>query len=71
MAIAIIGIPTCLFLFYAAIQKGIAETEADDAEYQRRNNRFWMFSLFLILLKRFKNEESVNSDDINKCWQLW
>lgn len=40
LAIVIIGIPTCLFLFYAAIQKGIAETEADDAEFQRKTNRF-------------------------------
>jgi hypothetical protein len=35
-----VGIPASLFLFYAAIQKGIAETEADDAEFQRKNNRF-------------------------------
>ena len=42
LAIVIIGIPTCLFLFYAAIQKGIAETEADDAAYQnqRKTNKF-------------------------------
>jgi len=39
VAIAVAGIPTCLFQFYAAIKKGIAETEADDAEFQnqRRN----------------------------------
>ena len=38
LVVAIIGVPLCLFLFYAAIQKGIAETEADDAAYnnQRR-----------------------------------
>ena len=44
VAIAVTGIPTCFFLFYAAIKKGIAETEADDAEFQnqnkRRNNKF-------------------------------
>jgi len=42
VAIAVAGIPTCLFLFYAAIKKGIAETEADDAEFQnqRRNTKF-------------------------------
>ena len=44
VAIAVTGIPTCFFLFYAAIKKGIAETEIDDAEFQnqnkRRNNKF-------------------------------
>lgn len=40
LAIAIIGIPASLFLIYAAIQKGIAETEEDDAAYQRKSNRF-------------------------------
>lgn len=35
LGIAVLGVPLCLFLFYAAIQKGIAETEADDAAYQR------------------------------------
>lgn len=40
LAIAIIGVPASLFLIYAAIQKGIAETEADDAEFQRKNNKF-------------------------------
>jgi hypothetical protein len=42
LGIAIVGLPLCLFLFYAAIQKGIAETEADDAAYQRRggNNNY-------------------------------
>lgn len=32
-AIAAIGLPTCLFLFYAAIKKGIAETEEDDKKF--------------------------------------
>jgi len=32
-AIAAIGLPTCLFLFYAAIMKGIAETEEDDKAF--------------------------------------
>ena len=40
IGISVVGIPLCFFLFYAAIKKGIAETEADDAEYQRKNNRF-------------------------------
>eukprot|EP00979_Chaetoceros_neogracilis_P013004 scaffold3606_cov276-Chaetoceros_neogracile.AAC.2 len=40
VGITVLGIPLCFFLFYAAIKKGIAETEADDAEYQRKNNRF-------------------------------
>jgi len=32
---ALVGVPSCLFLFYAAIKKGAAETEADDAEYRK------------------------------------
>jgi len=32
---ALVGVPSCLFLFYAAIKKGSAETEADDAEYRK------------------------------------
>jgi hypothetical protein len=31
--IALLGIPSCLFLFYAAILKGIAETEEDDKAF--------------------------------------
>lgn len=31
--IAVVGIPLCLFLFYAAILKGIAETEEDDKAF--------------------------------------
>mmetsp|Transcript_1429 Transcript_1429/g.3226 ORF Transcript_1429/g.3226 Transcript_1429/m.3226 type:complete len:172 (-) Transcript_1429:474-989(-) len=34
-AIAAIGLPSCLFLFYAAILKGMAETEEDDREYNK------------------------------------
>mmetsp|Transcript_5733 Transcript_5733/g.7328 ORF Transcript_5733/g.7328 Transcript_5733/m.7328 type:complete len:174 (-) Transcript_5733:79-600(-) len=40
LGVAVVGIPSCLFLIYAAIIKGIAETEADDAEYKRKMNRF-------------------------------
>lgn len=32
---ALVGLPSCLFLFYAAIKKGTAETEEDDAEYRK------------------------------------
>lgn len=32
---ALVGLPSCLFLFYAAIKKGTAETEADDREYRK------------------------------------
>mmetsp|Transcript_16433 Transcript_16433/g.31136 ORF Transcript_16433/g.31136 Transcript_16433/m.31136 type:complete len:269 (-) Transcript_16433:79-885(-) len=39
LVIAIMGIPLCLFLFYAAIQKGIAETEADDIAYSNQRRR--------------------------------
>lgn len=35
-AVAVLGLPTCLFLFYAAVKKGMAETEEDDAKYSRR-----------------------------------
>eukprot|EP00804_Cyclotella_cryptica_P025580 CCRYP_002816-RA/>CCRYP_002816-RA protein AED:0.04 eAED:0.04 QI:284/1/1/1/1/1/2/225/181 len=34
-AIAAIGLPSCLFLFYAAILKGMAETEEDDRQYNK------------------------------------
>ena len=40
ITITVAGIPLCFFLFYAAIKKGIAETEADDAEFQRKTNRY-------------------------------
>lgn len=32
-AISLVGAPTCLFLFVAAIQKGAAETEEDDRKF--------------------------------------
>jgi hypothetical protein len=35
-AIAVIGLPTGFYLFVAAIQKGIAETELDDEAFRRR-----------------------------------
>lgn len=31
--IAVIGVPSCIFLLYAAILKGIAETEEDDKAF--------------------------------------
>ncbi|GAX12972.1 hypothetical protein FisN_2Hh463 [Fistulifera solaris] len=34
-AIALIGLPLCLFFFYAAITKAQAETEADDKAFLR------------------------------------
>lgn len=42
VGVALVGLPSCFFLFYAAIKKGIAETEEDDREFQRgrSNNRF-------------------------------
>ena len=39
LALSVVGIPLCLFLFYAAIRKGIVETEEDDKKFQQ-NNRF-------------------------------
>ena len=36
-AIALIGTPLCFFLFYAAIVKGNAETEADDQRFNDNN----------------------------------
>lgn len=33
------GLPTSVFLIYAAIRKGAAETEEDDKEYNRQNAR--------------------------------
>jgi len=33
VAIVVVGLPTCLFLFYAAIRKGTAETEEDDKKF--------------------------------------
>ena len=38
--IAITGTPTCFFLFYAAIKKGIAETEEDDEAFRRSNGGY-------------------------------
>eukprot|EP00565_Helicotheca_tamesis_P000901 CAMPEP_0185737358 /NCGR_PEP_ID=MMETSP1171-20130828/30220_1 /TAXON_ID=374046 /ORGANISM="Helicotheca tamensis, Strain CCMP826" /LENGTH=185 /DNA_ID=CAMNT_0028408267 /DNA_START=133 /DNA_END=690 /DNA_ORIENTATION=- len=35
LAIAIVGLPTCLFLFYASILKATAETEEDDKKFTR------------------------------------
>jgi len=32
-AIAVVGAPLCIFLLYAAILKGIAETEEDDKAF--------------------------------------
>jgi hypothetical protein len=32
-AIVVLGFPACLFLFYASIVKGQAETEEDDKKY--------------------------------------
>ncbi len=34
--LAVIGLPIALFLFYASILKGMAETEADDELYLGR-----------------------------------
>ena len=33
MAVAVLGIPASVFLFYAAILKGIAETDEDDKAF--------------------------------------
>mmetsp|Transcript_15926 Transcript_15926/g.22689 ORF Transcript_15926/g.22689 Transcript_15926/m.22689 type:complete len:190 (-) Transcript_15926:267-836(-) len=38
--IILVGMPSCFFLFYAAIKKGAAETEADDLEYNKGNRRY-------------------------------
>jgi hypothetical protein len=38
--IALLGVPSCFFLFYASIKKGIAETEEDDKAFQKKNGRF-------------------------------
>ncbi len=38
-AIAAVGLPSCLFLFYAAIKKGEYETEQDDLEYNKPRGR--------------------------------
>mmetsp|Transcript_20967 Transcript_20967/g.31792 ORF Transcript_20967/g.31792 Transcript_20967/m.31792 type:complete len:152 (-) Transcript_20967:187-642(-) len=35
MAIAVIGLPSCLYLFYASILKAQAETEEDDKRYMQ------------------------------------
>jgi hypothetical protein len=32
-ASAVVGIPMCFLLFYAAVKKGIAETEEDDKKF--------------------------------------
>ena len=40
LVISVTGIPLCFFLFYAAIKKGQAETDEDDAKFKRDNNRF-------------------------------
>jgi len=37
-ALALLGSPLCIFLFYAAIMKGNAETLADDEQYKKKNN---------------------------------
>jgi hypothetical protein len=33
IAVALVGIPLCVFLFLAAIKKATAETEADDKAF--------------------------------------
>ena len=38
-AIALIGLPLCLFFFYAAITKAQAETEEDDKEFLKDQGR--------------------------------
>lgn len=38
-AIAIIGLPLCLFLLFAAIKKAQIETEEDDKEFLNNNNK--------------------------------
>ena len=35
-AIALVGLPLCLFLFYAAILKAKAETEEDDKDFLKK-----------------------------------
>ena len=40
LGITVVGIPACFFLFYAAIKKGIAETEEDDAQFRKKNRQF-------------------------------
>ena len=37
-AISAVGLPLSIFLIYAAILKGAAETEEDDAQYNSQNN---------------------------------
>jgi hypothetical protein len=37
-AIAVLGFPLCIFLIYAAIRKGAAETEEDDKRFM--NEKF-------------------------------
>jgi hypothetical protein len=36
----VVGVPLCIYLFYASIQKGIAETEADDELYLQNKDFF-------------------------------
>jgi hypothetical protein len=38
LALGGLGLPTSIFLIYAAIRKGAAETEEDDKEYNRQNS---------------------------------
>ena len=40
VGIIVTGLPLCFFLFYAAIKKGIAETDEDDKRFQQKSNRF-------------------------------
>mmetsp|Transcript_22049 Transcript_22049/g.44607 ORF Transcript_22049/g.44607 Transcript_22049/m.44607 type:complete len:188 (-) Transcript_22049:632-1195(-) len=39
-AISALGLPSCLFLFYAAIKKGAAETEEDDKRFLNERGRY-------------------------------
>jgi len=36
-SIIVVSLPLCAFLFYAALKKGQAETDADDAEFRSKN----------------------------------
>jgi hypothetical protein len=36
VAVAVLGVPTCFFLFYAAVLKGKAETEEDDKVFRAK-----------------------------------
>ena len=40
VGVGLLGLPLTLFLFYASVKKGAAETEEDDRRFEQERNRY-------------------------------